>query len=198
MELSLDITKRYSYADYLTWLDDKKRELLEGFIKLMSPAANTRHARVVRSINRKIDNYITRRKGHCEAFTAPFDVRLPKNGETADKDIFTVVQPDICVICDPDKIDEKGCIGAPDMIVEVLSPGTKKYDLNDKYQIYETYGVKEYWVVDPYSKDITVFILREDGKYQDGIIYELIDSISNKVPVYSLPGLEIDVEDVFK
>jgi Uma2 family endonuclease len=199
MELALDLTKRYSYADYLTWWDGKRRELRDGFVHLMSPAARTVHARIVRRIDRKIDNYIVRRKGLCEVFTAPFDVRLPKNGEKADEDIYTVVQPDICVICDPEKIDEKGCIGAPDMVVEVLSPGTKKYDLNDKYHIYESCGVKEYWVVDPYSKDITVFILGDDGKYQKETVYELItDSVLKKVPVRSLPELEIELDEVFQ
>jgi Uma2 family endonuclease len=198
MELSLDITKRYSYADYLTWRDDKRRELLEGFIKIMSPAARTVHARIIRRLSFKMDSYIEKYGGHCEVFTAPFDVRLPENGEKADKEIYTVVQPDICVICDPDKIDEKGCMGAPDMIIEVLSPGTKKYDLNDKYYLYESHGVKEYWRVDPYSKDITVFLLQENGRYVKEIVYDFIDSATTKVPVYSLKGLEIELKDVFK
>jgi Uma2 family endonuclease len=197
MELTLDLTKRYSYADYLTWWDDKRRELIEGFIKLMSPAANTKHALIVRSLTGEIYHYVKLHKGNCQVFTAPFDVRLPENGEKGNKDVFTVVQPDICVVCDPSKLDEKGCLGAPDLIIEVLSKSTRRYDLSDKYRIYEKYGVKEYWVVEPYSQDITIYLLQEDGKYNEGEIYDFIDTTTAKVPVHSIPGLEIDLNDIF-
>jgi len=143
MELSLDLNKRYTYADYLTWFDDKARELIDGFIKMMSPAPRIRHAKVVKNIYRHFDSIITKNKGRCEVFFAPFDVRFPKNGETAYDKIDTVVQPDICVICDLSKLDDRGCCGAPDMIVEVLSPSTAKKDLTEKFNLYEEHGVKE-------------------------------------------------------
>jgi len=194
MELILDMQKRYSYADYLTWLDDKRRELFEGFIKMMSPAPTASHAKAVVTIAARLFNYIDRRKGQCEVFAAPFDVRLPQNGEKEDEKIYTVVQPDICLVCDPEKIDERGCIGAPDMIVEVLSPSTRKHDLNDKYRLYEAAGVKEYWVAALKDRDVTVFLLHENGAYAEGVIY----TGAMKIPVRSLPGLELEADDLFR
>lgn len=192
MELILNPNRRYTYADYMTWWDDKRRELIDGFIQVMSPAASLSHARISGRIYHAVYNYIALHGGQCEVFTAPFDVRLPKNGEKEDNEIHTVVQPDICLVCDPSKLDEHGCIGAPDMIVEVLSPSTRKHDLNDKYRLYETSGVKEYWVAEPKS-DVTVFLLQEDGAYAKGIVY----TGKVKIPVHSLPGLEIDMEKLF-
>ena len=134
MELVLDINKRYTYADYLTWMDDVRRELIEGFIKFL-PAPRSIHAKVGYSISWYLGAFIKKNKCNCEVYPAPFDVRLPKNGETDPKRIYTVVQPDISVICDPAKVDEDGCCGAPDMIVEVLSPSTTKRDMNEKLTI---------------------------------------------------------------
>jgi len=108
MELTLDINKRYTYADYLTWMDDVRRELIEGFIKLL-PAPRSVHADVSRNIVLSLSKIIERNNGKCKVFFAPFDVRLPKNGETENDKIYTVVQPDICVICNMAKIDEYGC-----------------------------------------------------------------------------------------
>jgi hypothetical protein len=112
MELSLDLNKRYTYADYLTWLDGKARELIHGFISMMSPAPRMTHANVSFNISWHLGAVVLKNKGKCKIFTAPFDVRLPKQGETADEKIDTVVQPDICVICDLSKLDERGCCGA--------------------------------------------------------------------------------------
>ena len=193
MELSLDINKRYTYADYLTWLDDKSRELIHGFIKMMSPAPHPIHADVSHKISMHLGLYIYRNKGNCKIYTAPFDVRLPKQGETADDKIDTVVQPDICVICDLSKIDERGCNGAPDMIVEILSPSTLKNDTIDKFALYEESGVKEYWIVQPKDKAINVFLLQEDGKYDNGTLYEL----KGKAPVHVFDNYLIDLDDIF-
>ena len=129
MELSLDLNKRYTYADYMSWVDDKARELIHGFIRMMSPAPRVDDAKVSKNIFRRLDAVVSRNKVKCQVFYAPFDVRFPKNGETADDKIDTVVQPDICVICDLSKIDELGCCGAPDLIVEILSPSTFKKDV---------------------------------------------------------------------
>ena len=126
MELILDYNKRYTYADYLTWVDDKMRELIDGFIKLMSPAPVLPHQLTSGILYRRLGNIIERNKGNCLVLSAPFDVRLPKNGETADNKIYSVVQPDICVVCDLSKIDRRGCLGAPDLIVEIQSPTTAK------------------------------------------------------------------------
>jgi len=199
MELTLDPKQRYSYADYLTWFDDKRRELFDGFISLMSPAPVSVHAAINAVIFAEVYNHLKKCKCGCKIFTAPFDVRLPKNGEKEHKDIFTVVQPDICVICDLSKIDKRGCLGAPDMIVEILSPSTTKKDYTIKYDLYEKAGVKEYWIVSPEAQYVEIFLLQEDGKYAEGIIYEEKDSPNeiNKIPVGILPELEIDFNDIF-
>ena len=135
---------------------------------------------------------IKRNKGDCEVFAAPFDVRLPKNGETEDNQIYTVVQPDICVVCDPSKLDERGCLGAPDLVVEIQSHATAKYDVTAKFDLYEASGVREYWVVYPYEDVIEVFLLQPDGKYDDGTKY-----YSGKIPVHIFDGCEIDLADIF-
>jgi Uma2 family endonuclease len=188
--------KRYSYADYLTWTDEKMREIINGVVYLFS-APMRDHAEVIISILKKALPFIDKRKGKCKIYTAPFDVRLPIDGETANDKIYNVVQPDICVICDPAKLDDKGCIGAPDLIVEVNSPSTGKRDLNQKFILYEKVGVKEYWVVYPKSKAVSVFILQEDDKYDGGTTYDLIYGKS-KVPVQTLEGLVIDLEELFE
>ena len=191
--LNLDESKRYTYADYLTWLDDKRRELINGFIHLMSAPMRV-HARVSQKINIRIGTFIEKKKGKCHIYYAPFDVRLPLTGETEDDKIFNVVQPDICVICDLSKLDEKGCIGAPDLIIEILSPSTLKYDWNYKFNLYEAAGVKEYWIVDPNAKAINAFLLQADGKYNLGTIYEC----NQEVPVSIFEGLKIDLNDLFE
>jgi Uma2 family endonuclease len=192
MELSLDLNKRYTYADYLTWTDDKVRELFNGFVKLMSPAPKAKHQQISTVITARLFNIIEKNNGNCRVYHAPFDVRLPQNGETADDRIYTVVQPDICIICDLGKIDERGCLGAPDLVVEVQSLATAKYDLNDKFKLYEEAGVREYWVVFPYEKGILQFILQPDGTYDRGTKYE-----SGKIPVHILDGEEIALQDIF-
>jgi Uma2 family endonuclease len=194
MELSLDMNKRYTYADYVTWLDDKSRELIHGFIQKMLPAPRLRHASVSYNISWHLGSIIRKNKSKCKIFTAPFDVRLPKQGETADDKIDTVVQPDICVICDLSKLDERGCCGAPDMVVEILSPSTIKKDVTDKFALYEESGVKEYWLVHPKDKAITVFLLQENGKYDDGTVYE--DEV--KIPVVVFDNVLIELNDIFE
>ena len=191
-------TKRYSYADYLTWTDDTMREIINGVVYLFS-APVRKHAVAVRTFLVRAFNFIDRRKikGKCQIYTAPFDVRLPKNGETDNDKIYNVVQPDIVVICDPSKLDDSGCIGAPDLIVEVNSPSTSKRDLNLKFNLYETAGVKEYWIVYPDAKAVNVFILQPNGKYDDGKTYEVLRG-TTKVPVKTLKGLVIDLEELFE
>ena len=192
MEILLDLKKRYSYADYLTWADDKMRELIDGFIKIMSPAAGTIHQRTCAKLITRLSIAIEKKKGKCEVFPAPFDVRLPNNGEKADEQIYNVVQPDICVVCDPSKIDERGCIGAPDLVIEIQSFSTAKYDLTQKFDLYEASGVREYWVVFPHEKGIEVFLLQPDGKYDKGTKY-----YRGKIPVHIFSGYKIDFKDIF-
>ena len=191
--LDLDESKRYTYADYLTWLDDRRMELIDGFIHFLS-TPNTLHARVSSNLLFEIGNFIEERKDKSHIYHAPFDVRLPMNNEMEDDKIYNVVQPDICVICDLSKLDDKGCIGAPDLIVEVLSPSTLKYDWNYKFNLYETAGVREYWIVDPKAKVINVFLLQPDGKYDLGTVYEC----NQKALVHIFEGFEIDLNELFE
>ena len=191
MELSLDLKKRYSYAEYLTWTDDKVRELIDGFIKMMSPKPKPIHQVISGLLATELNILIKKKKGKCKVYPE-IDVRLPKNGEREDENIYTVVSPDISVVCDPSKIDDKGCLGAPDMVVEIQSFSTAKYDLTTKFNLYESSGVKEYWVVYPSDKGIEVFLLQPDGKYDEGTKYE-----TGKVPVHILGGYEIDINDIF-
>ena len=185
----------HSYADYLTWTDDTMREIIDGIVYTFS-APFRNHAAATISFLKKALPFINRRKGKCKIYTAPFDVRLPTNGETADDKIYNVVQPDICVICDPSKLDERGCIGAPDLIVEVFSPSTGKRDMNEKFFLYEKSGVSEYWVVYPNDKAVTVFLLK-GGKFNKGTTYDLIIG-AKKIPVKTLKGLVIDLEELFE
>jgi Uma2 family endonuclease len=188
--------QRYSYADYLTWTDDKMREIINGVVYLFSAPIRS-HAEVIPPFMVRAWSHIRKRKGKCKIYTAPFDVRLPINGETDKNKIFNVVQPDICVVCDPSKLDRNGCIGAPDLIVEVNSPSTSKRDLNLKFSLYEKSGVKEYWVVYPNDKAVSVFLLQPDGKYDDGTTYQDLYG-TTKVPVQTLEGLVIDLEELFE
>jgi Uma2 family endonuclease len=190
--LNVNHSKRYTYADYLTWYDDVRRELIDGLIYLMS-APILLHAKISREITLAMGWFIKKRKRKCQIFYAPFDVRLPKNNETADDKVENVVQPDICVVCDPSKLDERGCIGAPDLMVEVLSPSTAKLDWEKKFDLYEVSGVREYWIVDPKEKAVHIFLLQPDGKYNSGTVY----TGAQKAPVHIFEGLEIDLGELF-
>ena len=162
----LDLTASYSYADYLTWQLEETIELIKGKISLMSPAPNVNHQRLSMSLSSQLFNYF--RHQSCQVFAAPFDVRLYERRKSilASKDIFTVVQPDICVICDPDKLDEQGCNGAPDWIIEIVSKGSSKKDSQIKHALYAESGVTEYWLVFPYETIIQQFVLNDEGQYQ--------------------------------
>ena len=190
--LNVNPSKRYTYADYVTWFDEVRRELIDGLIHLMS-APTVIHAQLSQIINWFLLSFVRQNKGKCQIFHAPFDVRLPKNNETADDKVENVVQPDICVVCDPSKLDERGCIGAPDLMVEVLSPSTAKLDWEKKFDLYEASGVREYWIVDPKEKAVHIFLLQPDGKYNSGAVY----TGAQKAPVHIFEGLEIDLRELF-
>jgi Uma2 family endonuclease len=185
----LDLNKTYTYANYLTWRFKERIELIKGKVYRMSPAPARKHQKASVEISRQFGNYLHRNP--CEVYSAPFDVRFPK-GET-DEETFTVVQPDICVICDASKLDDRGCVGAPDLIVEILSPSTAEKDARDKFYLYEEQGVKEYWMVYPAEETVDVFILGDQGKYVfDGKYVK-----SDKVPVKIFSDFRIVLEDVF-
>ena len=160
----LDLNKSYTYADYLTWQFKERVELLRGKLLKMSPAPNVRHQRISSELSYTIQHFLKQKS--CELFTAPFDVRLPLPGnKSKSAKIDTVVQPDICVICDEAKLDTQGCNGAPDLIIEILSPGNSKREMKDKFALYESAGVREYWIIDPVREHILVYVVDETGKF---------------------------------
>lgn len=186
----LDINGVYSYADYLKWHFEERVELIKGKIFQMSPAPTSNHQAISGRLFYSIMKFLEGKE--CHIFSAPFDVRLAK--KTADnKDVLTVVQPDICVICDRSKIDVRGCIGAPDIMVEILSPANNKKELRNKYEIYEQSGVKEYWIVSPQDYTVLVYTLRNGAFVPSRLMVEG-DIISSEV----LPGLSIDLSELFK
>lgn len=160
----IDFSRTYSYADYFRWQFADRLELIRGKVFRMSPAPSSTHQRLCGLIYVKLYEYLSDKT--CEAFISPFDVRLPA-ASASDEAIFTVVQPDICVVCDPGKIDERGCLGAPDVVIEILSPGNNSKELINKYKIYEEAGIKEYWIVNPEKKIIIVYTINGKGKYQE-------------------------------
>lgn len=188
----LDLSQQYSYADYLAWQFSEKIELLKGYIRQMA-APTPYHQEISGELFNLIKNYLKATKRNCKLYTAPFDVRLVKNpqGKT-DKEIYTVVQPDLCLICDISKIDQRGCLGSPDFIIEILSPSNSQTDLQDKFELYEENGVAEYWLVFPYEKVVQKFLLINE-KYQFSGYFTANNTIS---PV-TLPELAIDLREVF-
>jgi Uma2 family endonuclease len=183
----LDLSKSYTYADYLKWTFEERVELIKGIIKKMSPAPSRMHQIVFRNIFGVFHNYFNNKP--CEYFSAPFDVRLSVSSK---KKHITVVQPDICVVCDESKLDELGCNGSPDLIVEIISPNNSKHDTVTKYNLYEEAGVLEYWIVDPMNRMVLVYIL-ENGKYR-GLHPFGEDMI---IESHAIKGLKVAVNDVF-
>lgn len=185
----LDLNKVYTYADYFKWQFDERVELIKGKIFKMSPATNFNHQVLVGELHRKLANFLY--KQSCRVFIAPFDVRIPRRSHD-DKEIITVLQPDVCVVCDSSKYDKRGCIGAPDIVVEVLSPGNNEKELKSKFDIYEESDVKEYWIVSPQDKTFLVNTL-VDGRYVTSRPMVSGDVITTPV----LPGFSMDLKELF-
>ena len=191
--LKLDLNKRYTYAEYLTWMDDARRELFDGFIKLMTPAPSSRHQELSTNLVSICWNFL--RNKPCKIYHAPSDVRFPNNAKSQDdRQVYTVLQPDLYIVCDLSKIDARGCLGAPDLVIEIISPKNSKRDLKDKFEIYQEYGVREYWIVSPNDETVNVFVLDQSGKFQFVGIYAEDD----KIPVNIFNGdLKVDLTEVF-
>ena len=181
---------RYTYADYKTWPDDERWELIEGVAYNMSPAPTRKHQRLVGELYRRIGNYLDGKS--CEVNPAPFDVRLPEVGQDTD-DTYTVVQPDVSVFCDRTKLDDAGAKGAPDWVIEVLSPSTEKKDLSVKLPLYQTHGVREYWVVDPELEQVKVYQLNAQGYYTVPKEFPRTETVASVI----FPELTIDLASVF-
>jgi len=188
----LDPNGTYTYADYLTWQFTELVELVRGKVMRRMSAPTDQHQAVVGELHLAFGSYLRRQT--CQVRVAPYDVRLPQRGTTADQAVYTVVQPDICVICDPSKIEPRGCLGAPDLIIEVLSPGTSTRDWKNKFDLYEEAGVGEYWIVAPGDQNISVFVCDAGtGRYQLAGEY----AQPGPVPCATLPGLALDWGDIF-
>lgn len=155
----LDFNAHYNYSDYLLWKFKERVELFKGRLFQMA-APNVNHQRISSRLHIAIGIYLSNKK--CEVFNAPFDVRLPLPAHkvSADK-IDTVVQPDLCIVCDPRKLGKQSCIGAPDLIIEILSPGNSRKEMRDKFELYEAAGVLEYWVVDPHRRMVFAYVLNQ-------------------------------------
>ncbi|MFC5979267.1 Uma2 family endonuclease [Flavobacterium cheongpyeongense] len=187
----LDFNKTYSYADYLTWRFQERLEIFKGKISKMSPAPSTSHQKIAGNLHGILWNSFKNRP--CNLFNAPFDVRLlNKKKSTNDNEIFTVVQPDICIICDENKLDKRGAFGAPDLVIEILSPGNSKKELKYKFDLYEEAGVLEYWIVNPEDKTFLIYVLR-DNEFIG--LHPLIEEDKIKSPLF--PQLDFILEEVF-
>ena len=190
----LDPDGYYSYADYLTWSLDQAVELIRGKIVAMSPAPTSDHQSISRNLLLSIGNYL--HKKPYKVFHAPFDVRLydRKKSLVANREIHSVVQPDLSVICDTAKIDAQGCLGAPGWVIEILSRGNSKKEMQIKYDLYQENGVKEYWLVYPYEQAVYQFVLDDAGeKYQLFKMY----SGEDVAAAYLFPDCRVDLQEVF-
>lgn len=183
--------RNYTYADYLTWDDGQRWELIDGEAYCMSPAPGVRHQKISAELLRQVANHL---KGKpCQVFASPFDVRLSDSSAASDNYVDTVVQPDLLVICDKSRLDEKGCNGAPDLVIEILSHSTAFVDLKTKFDLYQRHGVLEYWIIHPAEQTLLVYKRGTDGLYGAADRYAGAD----KVPVPLLGDLEIDLAEVF-
>ena len=182
--------EKFTYKNYLNWPENERWELIYGEAWDMSPAPTRKHQKIAMKLSYQIEDYL--KDKDCEVYIAPFDVRLPEN-EESDQETDTVVQPDLLVVCDKSKLDDAGCKGAPDWIIEILSPSTAVKDLNNKYNLYEKKGVKEYWVVDPSNNYLTVYLLDISGTFFRSGVF----SSDSTVQSATLPDLTIDLNPLF-
>ena len=184
----LDRSKRYTYADYLTWRLKDRIELIMGRIFRMSPAPSSEHQQIVSALHGNLYQYF--KHTHCQVFPAPFDVVLPSASE---EKLDTVVQPDITIICDSSKITAKGCMGSPDMVVEVVSKGSIRKDLHEKFALYEQHAINEYWLVLPSERSLIIFTLNDKGIYQPSKPLTRGDQATSSI----LTGLSIELDEIF-
>lgn len=188
MTLALRDQAHHTYAEYLTWPEDARCELIDGLAYAMSPAPTLAHQDFAGEIYIQLRHWLKDKP--CRVFIAPLDVRLPKANEE-DGEVDTVVQPDVIVVCQKDKLDKRGVRGAPDFVVEVLSPSTASHDHLRKRRVYERAGVLEYWLVHPTDKIVTIYRL-DSGSYGKPEIFEM----SGEPPVEALPGVSIAWDEV--
>lgn len=181
--------EHYTFADYLEWNEDERIEMIDGeCISMATPSSD--HQRIRMALSAQLYNYLEGKK--CEVFAAPFDVRPFEQDGDSPEDVTTVLQPDISVVCDKSKNDKFGCKGAPDMVIEILSPSTRRHDQLVKLNLYQKAGVREYWIVSPEEETVKVFLL-ENGILTLHELYEKNDFAR----VYVLANCGIDLSRVF-
>ncbi|OLN29832.1 Uma2 family endonuclease [Desulfosporosinus metallidurans] len=166
--------QKYTYTDYVTWPEDKPMELIDGVPYAMTPAPSRIHQKISVELVRQISTYLHGKT--CEVYAAPFDVRLTDINE-ADEEINNVVQPDISIICDQEKLDDKGCKGNPDLVMEIISPSSISMDYIKKLYLYEKYSVREYWIIHPIDKIVMVYKLIQNGKFARPEVYQIDETI---------------------
>ena len=181
---------RYTFADVLTWDEGERAEIIDGEVILMAPSPARVHQGISMELSSQLHAYLKGKK--CKVYAAPFDVRLFEVDGDRPEDVDTVVEPDITVVCDPAKLDERGCKGAPDMVVEILSPSTQRHDRFTKFSLYQRAGVREYWIVDPDIRIVQSFVL-EDGRYS----VKEFGAAGDKIKVNVLEDCVIDLAEIF-
>ncbi|TAN53964.1 MAG: Uma2 family endonuclease [Methylococcaceae bacterium] len=184
MSTAEKLKQKYTYGDYSRWPEDERWELIEGIPHAMTAPLRI-HQEIVLKVGVQIERYL--QGWPCKVYLAPFDVRLPRRHE-ADEEVETVVEPDIVVVCDKSKLDKKGCRGAPDWVIEVLSPATTFRDMNVKRGLYEAHGVREYWIVHPEDRWAMVYTPNKEGRYDQPAIFNM----DEPSPVAIFPDLAID------
>lgn len=178
--------QHHTYADYLIWSATSGNELIDGVAYVREPPSPSRlHQEVVIELGRQVATSLQGRR--ARAYVAPFDVRLPKDRADDDDQIDTVVQPDVLIVCDLQKLDERGMRGAPDWIGEVLSPSTARYDRTTKFSAYERAGVPEVWLIDPGDRTVTIHRLAA-GRYTHPVVLPL----RGQTAIAAVPGVSID------
>lgn len=182
-------SKRYTFADVLAWDENERIEIIDGEAFMMAPPSRV-HQEIMMELSAQLHEYLRGKK--CKVYPAPFGVRLFEESSNYPEDIDTMVEPDISVVCDPSKLDDYGCKGAPDLIVEILSRSTRKYDRITKFELYRRAGVREYWIVDPDEKDVQAFAL-DGGRY----FVKGNGTAEDKMKVDILEDCVIDLSAVF-
>ncbi len=183
----------FTYKDYLDWPDEERWELIDGIPYDMSPAPSPEHQFIISRLIARFQNFVDDKNIPCRVAPAPFDVRLPE-GDQADEQTLTVVQPDISIVCDPGKIDGRGCKGAPDLVVEIVSPSTAKRDIESKFDLYQRAGVPEYWIIHPGEKYLIVYKLDKNKEYYRAGVYSAQETVSLKIK----EELQIQLSRIFE
>jgi Uma2 family endonuclease len=189
----------YTYADYISWPEDERWELIDGVAYNMSPAPGRKHQGIVGTLFGELYQYL---KGKpCDVYVSPFDVRLSAENAASNDDIINVVQPDVSVYCSQNKLDDAGAVGAPDLVAEVLSPATSVKDQREKLALYERFGVREYWIVDAANQTVAVYTIETvpdsargmQARYGKPRVYGPEDTL----PCSVIEGFELNLFELF-